>query len=242
MELTLVQFLTGLFSLILAVISIYVGLYIASRYRKVNNKILLYFGIGWIGFMNGFWPSAINFILVITTGTAMSLVPYSIIGLAFLPWWLIVWMIGITELLYKEKQKPIMIFTLIFAIIYDSVLFFYVFTGDHSKIGALQGPVDVKYTGLVALMLLSLLIIVVVTGILLAINSLKSDTKETKLRGIFILYTFLSWIIAAIYDGMFDLNVITLIIVRIVLITCSISAYIGFLMPKFVKRIFGIKE
>ena len=241
MQLTPIQFVTGLFSLLLALISIYVGLYIASRYRKYNNKILLYVGLGWIGLMNGWWPSAINFVLVVATGTAMSEVPFFIIGNVFIPFFLFIWMIGVTELLYKEKQKYILIFFLIFAVIFDGLIFYYL-TTDPSKMGQLQGPVDVKYTGLYALFLITLLIIVAISGVLFARESLKSEQNESKLRGIFILYAFLSWVIGSILDASVDLNFATLPIIRIILITSNLASYIGFIIPKFIKKIFLKQE
>ena len=236
MELTEIQFLTGLFSLILAIISIYVGLYIASRYRKYNNKILLYVGLAWVGLMNGWWPSAINFVLILTTGTAMAEIPYFIIGNILLPWFLLIWMIGVSELLYKEKQKQIILFFLIFAFAFEGVIFYYILT-DSSKMGQLQGPVDVKYTGLFSLFLIALLVFVAVSGVLFARESLKSEQRESKLRGYFILYAFLSWGIGSILDASIDLNVITLPIIRIILISSNIASYIGFIMPKFAKKL-----
>lgn len=237
MQLTFIQFLTGLFSLILSLISIYVGLYISSRYQKHNNKVLLYIGIAWCGLMNGWWPSAINFILVMTTGIAMSEVQYFIIGNIFLPWFLFIWMIGVTELLYKEKQKLIMLFFLMFAFVFDGLIVYYMLT-DINRMGQLQGPVDVKYTGLYALFLIALLVFVASSGVLFARESLKSEEKEYKIRGYFILYAFLSWVVGSILDASVDLNLVTLPIIRIILITSNFAAYIGFLMPKFARKIF----
>ena len=236
MELTVIQFLAGFFALILAISSIYVGIHIASRYRKVNSKIFLYIGIGWIGLFNAFWPSAINFILVITTGTTLSEVQYFIIGLITSPIFFFIWMIGVTELLYKKKQKLILMFALIYGIIYEFILFYYVFT-DPSKIGELQGPVDVKYAGLILLLLLVIISLVLITGILFTRHSLKSESKENKLRGIFLLYAFIVYFIGMMLDAGVDLNVITLPIVRLFLISCSLACYIGIIMPKFIKKI-----
>jgi len=240
MELTQLQFLTGLFSLILAIISIYVGLYIASRYRKFNNKILLYVGISWVGMTNGWWPSSISFLLVITTGNPLSEVQYFLIGNIVIAWWLFIWMIGVTELLYKERQKLILIIFAIYAIVYQLVLFYYILT-DPSKIGTLQGPVDVQYRGLLAVLLITILVIVLITGLLFARESLKSDNPESKLRGKFIALAFISWAIGGVADAVIPLNLITLPLIRILLISSSIEFYIGIILPNPVKRIF-LKE
>jgi len=240
MELTDIQFLAGLFSLIVSIIGIYTGLHIASRYRKHNNKILLYFGLGWIGMFNGWFPSAINFVLILTTGTYMTEIPYFIIGVGFLPLFYFIWMIGVTQLLFTNKKKQIMIFVLIFVIIYEFVFFYYIFT-DYTKIGELQGPVDAKYAGLIRLFLIILVLMTAITGILLGRESRKSDLKESKIRGLFLYYTFISWLVATMIDVAIELTTITLPIIRMILITSNFAAYIGFLMPKFMKKIF-IKE
>ena len=237
MELTLIQFLTGLFSLILTSVSIYLGLYIASRYRKHNNKILLYVGLSWCGLFNGWWPSAFNFILILTTGTAMSEVPFFILGNILIPLWLLLWIMGVTELLYKEKQKIIMICFIIFGIVFDGVFLYYIFT-DYTKVGELQGPVDARYVGLFGLLLVSVMVLVLITGILFARESLKADQLESKLRGKFILYAFIVYPVCAILDAAIELTVITLPIIRILLILSCIAFYFGILMPNYVKKVF----
>ena len=237
MELTLIQFLTGLFSLILAVVSIYVGLYIASRYRKHNNKILLYLGLAWCGLFNGWWPSAISFILILTTGNPLPMILYFIIGNTTVPWFLFLFITAVTELLYKEKQKIILLFFFIYAVAFDVVLYYYMFT-DPSKIGYLQGPVDVRYAGLFSLLLVGVLIFATIGGVLFALESLKSDEPESKLRGKFILYSFLVWGFGSIMDAIIELTVITLPIIRILLISSTVAVYFGILMPDYIKKIF----
>ncbi|HEY0088617.1 MAG TPA: hypothetical protein VGB37_07225 [Candidatus Lokiarchaeia archaeon] len=241
MQLNQIQFLTGLFSLILVSISIYVGLYIASRYRKFNNKILLYVGLSWIGIVNGWWPSALNFVLIITTGNALSEIPYFFLGNALMHIFLIIWMIAITELLWKEKQKVILLIVVIWGVVFEIYFLYYLFT-DYAVIGELESPVDVKYKGLVAIDLIAVLFTVCITGLFLARESLKSDNKETKLRGKFHAYAFIMYVIGGIADAVITLTLITLPIIRILLISCAITYYIGWIMPKFIKKIFLKQE
>ena len=234
--------MTCLSRLIFASISVYVGLFIASKYRKYNNKLLLYVGISWIGMTNGWWPSAISFLLVITTGNPLSEAPYFLIGNTLTPWWLFIWMIGFTELLYRERQKIVLIIFALFAVIYDIVLYYYIFTNQVGAIGILQGPVDVQYQGLIRLLLITVLVIVCITGVLFARESLKSENPESKLRGKFLLLAFLSWTFGGILDSAINLNEISLVIVRILLISSSIEFYIGMILPDSIKKIFLKKQ
>ena len=73
-------------------------------------------------------------------------------------------------------------------------------------------------------------------GILIAINSIKSDTPEIKLRGKFLMAAFISWTFGAIADATLPLNFVTLPIIRIILITSAIEFYIGFVLPDWVKK------
>ena len=73
-------------------------------------------------------------------------------------------------------------------------------------------------------------------GVLIAINSIKSDTPEIKLRGKFLLAAFISWSFGAIADATIPLTVITLPIIRIILITSAIEFYIGFVLPDWIKK------
>ena len=77
-----------------------------------------------------------------------------------------------------------------------------------------------------------------IPGILIARESLKSDDKEIKLKGRFLLAAFISWTIGAIMDAALQPNIITLTIARLILISSALEFYTGFLLPEKVKKIF----
>jgi len=109
MELETIEFISGLFSLIIVVISVIVGLKIASKYFEHKQKTFILVGITWIGVVSPWYPSSVSFLLVLITGEALIPVIYFILGISFLPFFMFVWLTAFTEFLYKEKQKIILL-------------------------------------------------------------------------------------------------------------------------------------
>ncbi|MGV9199385.1 MAG: hypothetical protein ACOC4M_11260 [Promethearchaeia archaeon] len=237
MQLTDLEFMIGLFSLLITIISVYVGLYIASKYFKSRIKSFLLVGISWTGLMNGWWPSALSFLSVLITNQSLPPIPYFLIGNLVLPWFLLIWIMAFNDFLSIQRKNIVLVVFILFALLYDGLLLYNIFTTP-ANIGELTNAVDVQYKGIISLLLLLVLIIVCITGLLFAKHSLKSEQKVSKLRGKFIAIAFISWTVGAIADSAFTLNFITLPIVRILLISSSIEFYIGIIMPKPIKKIF----
>jgi hypothetical protein len=237
MALTTIEIVNGILALIWATISIIIGIIIASRYRKYKQNVLIYVGLSWIGIANGWFPTSISFILALTTGNGLTPVMYFLIGNAFIPVTLFIWMIVITELMYKEKQKVILLIFAIIGILFDIYLIYYLIN-DPSVIGELQGPVDVQYKSITALYLIFILLTTLVTGLLFAREAMKSDKAETRLKGKFLAAAFISYTIGAITDAVAPLNFITLPLIRILLITSAIEFYIGWMLPEMIKNRF----
>jgi prolipoprotein diacylglyceryltransferase len=76
------------------------------------------------------------------------------------------------------------------------------------------------------------LVTTLITGILFAKKLLQSDDNITRLKGKIIMIAFISFVIGAVFDAAVPLNAISLIVVRLVLISSAFSYYLGFLMPE----------
>jgi hypothetical protein len=228
--------INGTFSLIIVIVSFYVGGYIASRYRKFNRKTLLFVGLSWIGVNNGWWPSAISFLTTLIYGKSLPDPIYFFIGNAFIPFFLLIWMVAITELMYKDQQKPILALFTIIGTIFEIFFFYYLFTSPET-IGE-SGAVNVEYKGFVSLYLIFILLTILITGLLFVRESLKSNNEVTKLKGKFLAVAFISYTIGAIADAMIPLTLLTLPIIRILLISSAIEFYIGWIMPERVQKYF----
>lgn len=224
--------LEGLFSTIFVVISVIIGSIIISKYFEHKWINLLLAGIAWIGISEPWWPSTVSFLIALINQKGISIHLYFLIGNIFLPLFILCWLTVINDLLEVKRKNIINISYIVFALIFECIIYYYFFT-DISKLGTLVSPVDVEYTIIVIVFLMTNLLIFCITGLLFAINSLKSDNNEIKLKGKFLLIAFVTFLIGAAID-----SIITFPISRFILVFSGIAFYIGFILPEWVKRKF----
>jgi len=245
LPLTDFEILNGIFSIIFVTISIFVGLKIISKYFEYKHIEFLLVGITWVGIVSPWYPSCISFIIALfNDGVGLQNTPeiYFIIGNVLIPFFLISWLIAFTNLLYKNQQKIIVTIALIYCVMFEIGFFYLLITGQSESIGVMQGAVDVKYERMVRVFLLSIVAIILITGSLFARVSLKSNNPEVRLKGWFLLTAFILFSIGAVFDAAFDLNYITLPIVRIILILSALCFYCGFILPAPVRKFFMKEE
>jgi len=232
------DYLNGILAIIWVSISVTVGLIIASRYRKYKENALLYVGIAWIGISNGWYPTCISFILsFFNNGIGLSANPeiYFIIGIPWMGFTLSLWLYAITELIIEKKQKLITLIYLTVAIAY-AIYFFIVVFYDSMQIAILQTPVDAKYNGITSIYSIIVLGSVLVSGLIFSYELIKSKESEKTIRGICLLICFIAYGIGSISDAVAPLNIITLPIIRLLLISSAIMMYFGWFLPDSIKK------
>lgn len=235
LPLDLLEVFQGSFSLIFAIISIFVGLRILFKYFEYKRRELILVGISWIGIASPWIPDSINFIMILGFSSILTEEAYLIIGNVFMPLIIICWLIVITDFLYKARQKLILILCLIWTVIFEIIFFTLLFI-DSTLVGTFLGPFHVEFGDFITFTLLFTIVILLISGLLFARESLKSEDKEIKLKGKFLIVAFLSFTIGAILDSSISLIPITVVITRLILISSSIEFYIGFILPKWVKK------
>ncbi len=232
-----IEILNGVFSILFVVISLIVGLTIIIKYFEYKQRTLLYFGITWIGLTSPWLPSSISFLKALFTGIGLTPPIYFLIGNVAAPIILIIWILGFTDLKYRDKKK---IFVIVYAIIgaaFEIYLIYFILV-DPNVIGEISGILDVQYKSVALVYALFIVLNLLIPGILIARESIKSEDKEIKLKGRFLLAAFISWTIGAIMDAALQPNIITLTIARLILISSALEFYTGFLLPEKVKKIF----
>jgi len=221
-------------------ISTILGLIIVTKYFKFKQRELLLVGITWILIVSPYWPDAINFIMILTYGTILDITIYFFLANALIPIIHITWMIAFTDLLYKKNQKKILLVFTAEAILFE-LFFIYFLIIDPSLIGTQIRPFYVEWTDFVVFYLLFSILLLVITGILFALRSLKSDNKEIRLKGKFLLIAFITFATGTFIDAIGSLTEITLVLARTFVIIGAFMFYIGFTLPKFIKELF-VKE
>lgn len=240
MALEPLQSLNGAFSLLVVIIYTVVGLKIASKYFELKQRVFLLVGITWIGLASPWWPSTLSWLIAIindSNGLQDSPAIYFMIGNVMIPLFLLTWMVAFTDLLYKNKQAIILIAFVIYGVVFE-LIFFMNLLDNPASVGIMEGPTDVEYQSVMRLLLISILVILLVTGVLFGRESLRSDNPEIRLKGKLLILSIILFDIGAAMDSALQLTLPTLVIARIILILSALGFYGGFLLPKFMKSIF----
>ncbi len=237
MPLELIDILNGTFGLVAIAVSVYFAINIGSRYFKLKRIEFLLMGLVAIFLTEPWWPHSVAFIYALATGSDKGLIPevYFIIGNIFIPAGIFFWLWIFSELIYKDKQKQLLLFGLVYAVIFE-IAFFTMLLIDPILIGELRGPIHVKYNyGLIAL-LLSGVMIVSITSIIFCQQSLKSSTPDIRIRGKFILIGILTLLSGAIVEGFLSEIFAFLILSRSLIILSGLLFYIAFIKPEWVRK------
>jgi len=252
MALELVDYLQGSFSLIFVIISLIIGITILSKYFEYKNRLLILVGISWIGVANPWMPDSISFLMNLIVGYSLPVLWYFVIGNCFIPIALLTWLTAYTEMIRKDLQKRVIIITIIISILFE-IVFFSLLLIDSSLIGIINPsrPFTVDFGIFITVYLMIVILVMLVTGIIFAQKSIKSDDREIRLKGKLLRAAFISFTVAAVFDSLLGaifedptdpfLSVMV-VIVRILLIFSALEFYGGFLLPRWMKEIFIKKE
>jgi hypothetical protein len=242
MELSLLEIIMAIFSLIIVLIFTYVGLLIALKYRKTNDRVYLLVGLTWIGIVEAWIPSGLVLLLSISfmgENEILSPVLYFLIAIVGYPLTTLIWITAFTDLLYKEQQRIIQIIIGIGELIFEIIFLYFIFI-DLNQIGRFKTPVDVAYAPFVSAYILISLIIILVTGLMISIKSIRAENPEHKLRGYFLIAALISLFIGGLLDASINVGLLGVIVIRLLVISSAIEFYIAFILPDSIKKLFKI--
>ena len=239
-ELSLIEYLQGMFSLLFVSVFLIVGTIILLKYFKLKRQDFLFVGIAWIGIVSPWWGDAINMLLILFFDTILEEMVYLIIVVAIAPIPLMCWLIAFTDLVYPHMRKLILIAFLIFSITIE-ILFFSFLFANPTNIATFKSPFQVQYNEFIQIYFLIILIIFILTGLLFSRETLKSENPELKLKGKLLFLAFIVLAIGSVLDAFIPLTPITVVITRVILSSSAIFFYFGFILPKAIKNFF-LKE
>ena len=175
-----------MFSLIIVLIFALVGILIALKYRKVQNKTYIWWGIGLLGQGLVWLGSGVSFLMIVITGKGLSLALYVFLSFSWAAITLFFWMWTITELLFKEKQKIILAIYAVIGIVFE-IYYFYILITSPERHGELSiPPIDGRYIGILQLYLIFVLLSISISLFWFIGRSWKKreDQKKDHLQGI----------------------------------------------------------
>ncbi|MFW9824328.1 MAG: hypothetical protein ACFFE4_15400 [Candidatus Thorarchaeota archaeon] len=237
MALNPVDIINGIFSFIFVIISLVVGLLILLRYFRYKEKIYFLVGATWILISEPWWPSSLSFLISLSNGVGLPPTIYFLIGNVLVPLAIALWLLSFTEFLFTEQRKLILLIFSIIGLIFEVIFFMFLFINP-DLIGNLNPPVDVSYNFFIMIFLLIFILIVVISGFSFARLSLKSKDPEVKLKGKLLVIAYIAFFVGALLDSSIRLDGFGVIIVRLILIASAIFWYGGFLLPKWMKKLF----
>ena len=230
------DFINGLFALIVVIVGAIIGIRIILKYRKVKNKTLLYWGVSWCGFYQPWWGAAISFISAIFTQQTIPDQLYMFLGTFFIPIFVISWWYGLTELFLKDLRKKIVIIYLLIHLSFNVYVIIALMINP-TDVGEIVS-FDVQYESVTMIYLLFINFTMVITGLLFARDTRKSTMKEPRVKSLFMIAAFLSYLIGGLADATIIASTsdVALIIFRLILMSGAILFYIGLFLPTFVKK------
>lgn len=235
MALEFFEYFSGITCLILVIVALLIGVKIILNYFKYRERALLLIGLMWVLLSQTWLPPVISFFLVLMNYKPLTVQLYFIIGIGFLPIALLSWLTAFTDLLYKKKQKIILIIFTIHGVIFEILFLYFLFT-DPSIVGELYKSVSFKLNIFSFTYLMSVLTTLIITGFIFSHESLKSNNPEIKLKGKILMIAFTSNLIGSIINGLILEEIIPMLICRFLLVSSIIEFYYGFFLSDWLKK------
>jgi len=231
---TELELLWGVLGLISTALAIIIGLKVIWKYFSSRRVEVISAGFMIIFATSGWWVSLSSIWIYIFFGIELPLETWFLFQ-AITPITTILWIYTFTYLLYPKSKWKIVGIIVAITLVWEIFFIIYIFT-DPSLIGTKVSKFDLQYSFFVFGFVIFTLIISIITNIIFLRQSLISDSKTVRWRGIFIFTSTMLFIIGAFLDTGIPLNPISLLITRSILFLSAVFAYFGWVMPDWIKR------
>ncbi|MFX0001812.1 MAG: hypothetical protein ACFE88_17000 [Candidatus Hermodarchaeota archaeon] len=238
--------LSGIFGFIAVIIAWFYGIIVLFKYIKTKEKMLFYFFLAIIFTMSPWYPSGLGYITSLFTRQEIAYQAYVLLGTIGVPIALYSWLQIYMPTLHPEKKDIVSLIIICLSIIFYIYLFYFVFFAPGAPvddlIGIKRNPIDIDYKGFILVFLAISLLISTITGNDFSIASLRvKDNPTIMWKGRFLIISFNIFAIGSIGDGFIPLTPVTLIIFRIFMMISSTTYYIGFILPKWMKKLLSLE-
>ncbi len=242
--------ISGLTAAIAVFISVFLGLIVLTKYLKTKDNLIFYFFICIVFTSTPWYPSGLGFIYWLITGVVLPYQTYVLLGNVTIPIAIIAWLNVYMTTLKPQRKKLVLISYAIISLFFELYLFYFLYFAPGAPVDFLLGiindvsnPTDIEYKGFILVFLGLSIVTACVTGIHFALSSIKLKENQALIwKGYFLFIAFLLFGISAIFDALIDMNAITLVIIRIILALSMFFFYLGFILPKWIKKVLSIKE
>lgn len=242
--------ISGITAAIAVFISFLLSLIVLTTYLKTKQTLILNFFFCTVFTSSPWYPSGLGYLYWYFTGDLLPYQTYILLGTVTIPIAIIAWLNVYLTTLKPKRKKIILISYGILSVVFEIYLFYFLYFAPGAPVNSLLGimddvsnPTDMDYKGFVLIFLGLSIITACVTGFHFSITSVRlKESQSLVWKGYFLFVAFLLFGISAIFDALIDMNTITLIIIRIILAISMFFFYLGFILPKWIKKILKIKE
>jgi hypothetical protein len=229
-DLTELDILRAIFTLIFVIISIIVGIKILLKYFENKNKEVITVGFAWIFVSSPWWALSINFITIILFNYQLDPELQLLFMVGFIVPAFIFWIYSFSVLAYPEKKNIIFLPYFLICIILEILFIAFLFS-DYNLIAAYEGGFTYRRTLFTTLFQLFILVSFVITGIIFGIKSIRLEPPEIKWKGRFFLLAIASFFIGSALEVFSTGNLVLQLVNRIILSFSAISYYFSFFLP-----------
>ena len=238
--------LSGIFGFLAVIISWLYGIIVLYKFIQTKEKSLFYFFLAIIFTMSPWYPSGLGYIYWLFTRQEIAYQVYVLLGTIGVPIALFSWLQIYMPALHPKKKNIVTLLICCLSIAFYIYLFYFVFFAPSAPIdgviGIKRNPIDIDYRGFILVFLAISLLVSTFTGNEFSIVSLKvRDNPIVRWKGRFLIISFNLFAIGAFGDGFIPLTPVTLIIFRTYMMLSSTTYYIGFILPKWMKRLLSLE-
>lgn len=236
------------FSLVFIIITLIVGARIVSKYFSTDSSVFLIIGLAWIGLSFPWLPEAFKFFFILLQVPLQEnflILLYLGVNIMAAPIVLILWIYGTNKILSirNSHKKGLFIGTVVLTILFESLIVILLpINKDFIVSGYTPEFYSINWSDLIVVFQILLVLIVFISGLLFARESLSSDNVEVQLKGKFLLIAFISFVFGAVLEVFFTVKTIPglifKIISRLILMSSSLEFFMGFIFPERVKKVF----
>jgi len=233
---------SGLLTLIIVLFSFFFGALILRKAIATKEKIL-YFCFFMIVFSISPWYSiALGYLLWFLTKEELIYELHIILNLLFVPIGYIAWLNIYLTAINPKKKKSVIIINGIYSILMELYMFYFLYFATNAPVKSLLGSVyelQPTYAGFLIIYSLTILVVILITGIHFSIFSIKKAyNEEIRWKGRFLFVAFILYFLEVSLDVII-LNklVFFIIILRILLLIAIFLFYLGFILPNWIKKV-----
>ena len=194
-------------------------------------------GTTWCLITSGFWGDLITLVGRFLFNTPLNDFTYFLITIGLLPIAHVTWMSAIAQFFFKEvKQKIMGLIFLIEAIVFE-ILFLYFLIVEPSIIGTLVPISHIEWGIFTIFYFLFSMLLFLLTGIMFTLQCFKSPEPETRSKGKFLFFAFISFTIGIIVEIIPVLFEFKYVLSRLIIFSASFEFYMGFTLSTKIENL-----